>query len=312
MAFAIVLLVGPGELEIERARDLFDALVHHEGRRAVEADLFLVNDGNSNTSALESLGRPFRRFFHLRNPLTGSRSAPYAKMTAGMIQAISEAAARGPYRFVLKLDTDALVINPFHDGLAGFFEANPGVGMAGSYLRFPNGGKRKREGYWAYLIQRSAHPAFARSALRTPHRLPAALLRIARRRALLASARRRGYRDGFHVLGGSYAISGRVLESWRSRSVGKLTRLFEDTELSEDVVVSLLVKWLGFELGDFNRPGEVFGVWFRALRLAPEELLLRYAIIHSVKTRNQQDEGALREFYRNRRNADALAERHGA
>jgi hypothetical protein len=303
MAFAIVLLLGPGEHEIPRTKDLLGAILALEPS-APEADLYLVNDGNPDVGALDEAGRRFARCIHLRNPLAGARHHPLDKMTAGMICALSAAAVEGPYRFVLKLDTDALVINAFHDSLAAFLEANPGVGIAGSYLRFPDGAERRGYTTLGPRLARASELRFLRTVLRdNPLEAPAALLRIVKRHAILSEARVRGYLDGHHVQGGSYAVAGRVFEEWKRRSLDKATFLFKGTKTSEDVAISLLVSWLGYELADFNAQGEVFGVWYRRLKAPPEALLRHYAIIHSLKTAEGQDEEELRAVFRRQREA---------
>jgi hypothetical protein len=303
MAFAIVLLLGPGDHEIPRTKDLFDAILTLEPA-AREADLYLVNDGNPRIGALEEAGRRFARCIHLRNPLAGARHHPLDKMTAGMICALSAAAVRGAYRYVLKLDTDALVINPFHDSLAAFLDANPGVGIAGSYLRFPDGAQRVGYTSLGPRLARASEIRFLRSVLReNPLEAPAALLAIMKRRAILREARVEGYVDGHHVQGGSYAVAGRVLEQWTRQSLDKSTSLFKWTKTSEDVAISLLVRWLGYELADFNAEGEVFGVWYRRLKAPPETLRRHYAIIHSLKTAEGQDEQELRAVFRRQRQA---------
>jgi hypothetical protein len=216
-----------------------------------------------------------------------------------MIHAWAEVSRRGPYDFALKVDTDALVINPFASRLVTFFEQHPRVGMVGSFLRFPDGSTRPGIENWAWRMRRACRLGFGPGGLsREPASFPASFARIMRRRRLLARARRHGYKEGEHVLGGSYAISRGVLERWRNSALDQLTHLFEGTKIGEDVTVSLLVRSVQYELADHNLPGEIFGVWHRALRVPPEVLVRQYAVVHSVKTGSEQNEADLRRAFK--------------
>ena len=313
MGFAIVLLLGPGEQETERARDLFDSILCHEGERAAEADVYVVNDGNTHLEALRVQLESFRRWFHLQNPLVAmGRPHLLNKHTAGMLHGLSEIARNGPYRFALKLDTDALIINPFHDKLVRFLDENPRAGVAGSYLRFPDGPERPGNTFTGPRIVQVSGLGHIRPVLRKqPLQVPASLLRVVRRRRVLNQARRNGYVAGHHVQGGSYAVSGAALDAWREQELERTVLLFRDTWMGEDNTVSMLVKALGYDLVDFNGPGEVFGVWFREPQFPPEVLAERYSVIHSVKNVERYTEEGLRSFFREKRQRFAAAPARG-
>lgn len=293
---ALVILLGPDEIEIERTNDLLDSVAVYEHANAANIDVIVVNDGNLNVGELHGHLTRFGRPIRVDNPLAGKRSDRFDRHTAGMLAALDEATKHGPYAFVLKLDTDALIVNTFSDALTDFFTAQPKVGAAGSFRMTPDGTARATNEYWVRRIRR---------ATALPLRRPQSIRRTVRRRKIVADARHHGYADGDHVLGGSYAISGKVLDLWRSP--GRLVSLFEGTELGEDAVVSLLIQAAGFELADLNRPGEVFGVWFRELGLPPETLVERFAVIHSLKSGDHQDEDTLRRIFRRYREDFRLA-----
>jgi hypothetical protein len=296
--FAVILLLGPGGHEVDRTLDLLDAIHRHEPERVSACDLFVVDDGGADARVLEEATRPFSACVWLRNPLSGSGRHPYDKMAAGVLHALSHAIERAPYAFALKLDTDALVINPFHDGIARLFASDPGIGVAGSYLRFPDGAPRPGNARWAPRVHNATS---LRRALRSDPKIGGVVsrtLRAYRRKRIVGEARRHGYAEGHHVLGGSYAVSGSLLSRWRGLELKRLVRAFEDTQLSEDVVVSMLAMWAGYTLVDHNAPGEVFGVWHRALGAPPAALAREYSIVHSLKTADGQDEAELRRIFR--------------
>ncbi|PYK39435.1 MAG: hypothetical protein DME49_03955 [Verrucomicrobia bacterium] len=84
------------------------------------------------------------------------------------------------------------------------------------------------------------------------------------------------------------------------RSRGWLNgRIWLETEIGDDVVLSLLATAAGWEVEDFNRPGEVFGVQYQGLSGTPEELVAAgYGIVHSLKSGSWENELQLRESFR--------------
>lgn len=301
MNFAVIVLLGAGEGEIERTADLFDSMSANEPARVRECDVYVVSERFGYPAELVSSTLSFAHRYHVPNPRGEDLRHPLDHMTAGMLRGLSEIGRRGPYSFVLKLDTDALVVGPFHDQLAALFAARPRVGMAGSYLRFPDGSSRPGLVSWSPRVRSAMRLISFRRTLTGFRGVPAALRGAVRRRRLLGEAHRRGYVDGHHVLGGSYALSGKLVHGWPNGSLEALQPLFPRTQLSEDVVMSVLVVRAGYELIDYNAPGEVFGIWHRGLGDSPQSLLERYAIVHSLKSGAGQDEEGLRDLFRSYR-----------
>lgn len=299
---AVVVLLGPGDREVGRTIDLIDSIRRYEPDRVPECDLYIVNDGEADAGVLGEAARGFPACVWLDNPLAGTSRPPFDRMTAGVLHALSRAiAASPPYAYVLKLDTDALVINSFHDRLVELFASDAGIGVAGSYLRFPDGSARPGNARWAPAVRRAARLRVSWEEVRRGGGPLAQIARAARRGRMVRGARRNGYLDGHHVLGGSYAISGSVLPRWKALGLDRLVRAFEGTGLSEDVVVSMLAMRAGFRLVDYNEPGQLFGVWHRALGAPPAALAERYSIVHSLKSGEGQDEAELRRIFRGRR-----------
>jgi hypothetical protein len=78
--------------------------------------------------------------------------------------------------------------------------------------------------------------------------------------------------------------------------------LWLNTDLVEDVMMSMLVMASGMELMGFAANGEVFGVLHRGLPDVPERLLERgYGVIHSVRNDPRFSEGDIRVFFQNMR-----------
>ncbi len=297
MNIALVVLLGPDPSEIENLIDLFDSVSAYTSPSTEIVDVYIVNDGNDHAD-LGKLGAGiFRRTKVLKNPLTGLSGSAYDRMAAGMLSALRLVAQSCRYEFVLKADTDALVIGGFASRVLGFFAATPKAGMIGSYLRFPDNQKRPGNARWSKEVRGTYYLWNSmKCVMRNRDLSPAKSLGLAlRRRSLIGQARRCGYEFGHHVLGGSYAISGAALNGLMEKGFLAESAVFSGTDLSEDIALSILIMAAGFSLEDFNGKNEVFGIWHRSLGFSLPELLDRgYAIIHSTKSQEGQDERALR------------------
>ncbi|MFV1998509.1 MAG: hypothetical protein ACC641_10925 [Acidiferrobacterales bacterium] len=308
MAFAIFLLVGPAPEEIGRLSDLFEAIAAHEPNNIRECDLYLANDGNSDLQQLGIEVGAFRSVNIFNNPGYGISPYVWDRQTNGTFEAlrrISKAESSEPYRFLLKLDTDALVIAPFYERITAFFNAYPRAGSIGTHLHFPSG--ELRPGNFTMmkripqcmmanpvpeLVANANNKSYQR---RVNDTLPD-------RRSVISSAQKNGFFASQHVQGGGYALSQSLLQKLRQRNWPSCIDMFNGTGLGEDIATAILTKAAGFELMDCNHPGELFGVWFQELRLTLQDIVERnYAVIHSIKTFDTQSEDNIRRFFKARR-----------
>ncbi len=305
MRYCVYILLGPGEATIRRTEDLLQSLWSYAPPDQ-SVDCYLVTDNCTHLNELQPLLNPFSELLILPNPLSNKTDCTNDRVTAGVFTAIGAIAKSSvSYSFVLKLDDDALIINPFHARLQQLFEQDHHAGMAGTLDCFPDGSPRPGLKSWAPKVRmavspRSAFREFRRSL--AGHR-PDSLHLNGFRRALIAKkARSEGYRDGLHVQGGSYALSHEC-----TKAIAKISRgpcLFHHTGLGEDTALSLTTMAAGYQLRNFNRPGETFGVWWRTPTLKPAELQDRgHAIVHSVKYDNAEEEQSVRDYYRRQRTA---------
>lgn len=304
MNIALVVLLGPDRGEIDNLIDLFDSVSAYTPSSTEKVDAYIINDGNDHAD-LGKLGAGiFRRTKVLKNPLTGFSGNAYDRMAAGMLSALRLVGQSCRYEFVLKADTDALVIRGFANKVSEYFAATLKAGMIGSYMRFPDNEERPGNAQWSKEVRRTYYMRNSlRCVMRNRHLSPAKSVGLAlRRRSLIGQARRGGYEFGHHVLGGSYAISGIALSTLMEKGFLAESAAFSGTGLSEDVALSILIMAAGFSLEDFNGKGEVFGIWHRSLGLSLPELLNKgYAVIHSIKSQEDQDERALRARLKERR-----------
>lgn len=299
--YAVAVAVGPQEAEVERLRDLVEAIAAHEPTEP--ATVVMIDDAPAPRSLETAIAfPPHLTPLPLHHPRHG-KVVHYRKgkgICSAILLALQATAQRTDADFVLKLDTDSLVIAPFVARIRGFFRRHPRTGKIGAYTRTPNGDERN--------FDRNA--ANVRSLHQPPFhwKQPLASMRIRRDPALqklrehIGAAVADGYRYGEHCLGGGYALSRPLLEAMDQRGYLDDPSLWLAIDCPEDVMVGLYTKASGFDLANFVADGEVFGVRHKGLAYPPEELLRRgYAVIHAVKNDPTHAEPDIRAFFRARR-----------
>jgi hypothetical protein len=208
--------------------------------------------------------------------------------------------------FLLKVDTDSLIIKPFRNRLCELFRTSPLLGMVGAYTRTPEDLERTWE-YHGLTIRRMVRPGFD---WRHPIRSLAEWRREPPPDAVvepIRAAMRRGYDPGEHCLGGGYAVPRTMLD--RMADAGYLAdpQAWMDVDMAEDVMVGMFARAVGTELANHVKPGEVFGIRYQGLPAPPAELVERdYAVIHAVKNDPNYDEATIRAFFKARRSSDRL------
>lgn len=295
---AVLVAVGPNPLELERLRDLADALAAHEPG----GGLLVLVDDNPEPRDLDlglSLPSNWRAVsVHHRRPESrqftrGKGICSVILLGLQWIQAHTDAA------FVLKLDTDSLVIGPYRQRILEAFGANPGVGKLGAYETLPHGEACD----WSMHI-----PTLKTLGARINWRRPRWTLRTwndplkAQVRRVRSAAEGHGYRPAEHCTGGGYALSRPALDAMAAAGHLDAAMLWAGADLPEDVMVGLHVRAAGFGFADLTARGEVFGVRYIGLSFPPAELLARgYSVIHAVKNDPDLSEADIRSFFRRQR-----------
>jgi hypothetical protein len=229
-------------------------------------------------------------------------------LTAAIISALSWTHDNGQPSFVLKADTDTLVVAPFANQIHNQFLAHPEIGVLGSGSRkYPD---RPRD----FITERTIAPAMEKLLRqvtiwrRTYDKWPRLQLgcfgKYGRIRTILRQALLNGYVLGENCLGGGYAISGTTLVELGKGRLLDEPLMWINTPCGEDVVISLYVKRVYKELSDFNGIGEPFGVSVKDSPFSPAEIVKRgYSIVHSVKSCGGCNESDTRLFFSTLRNA---------
>ena len=276
--FSVLVPVGPDDIDLVRLGDLLASLRRHE--RPSDIELILVDDAPSSRLGA-TLGLEWASTQVIRTPIwRRGRPDAYTAMTVGTICGI-RAASPGA-AFLLKLDTDALVIGSFSEQLEQALAADDSLGIVGSYDRTCTGATRDWS-VWAPVLRRATRRL---SLLRSPRKTAAA-------RKVLALAMASGaYELGAHCLGGAYTVSPVLAQRY------DLLRWepWAASGLSEDVVMGVLCAAAGLRMRSMTALDEPFGLAHVGLPGSPEWLLARgHSIVHAVKHPDPRVEADIRK-----------------
>jgi hypothetical protein len=304
LKFGIIIPVGPSANDVERAGDVLASVLAYEPETPL---VLFIDDGGKD----RRLDEKFRatatcRLVNIFNTRNGHGIGETSGLSAGMLLAIAWLHANADCGFVMKLDTDALIIAPFAEKILRTLAARPDVGMVGLYNRMCDGSVRDQTSFRKMLGKLASPFAVWRNppgwGYLTVHLWgPGATIR-----RQITEAIRAGYRPAEFILGGAYAFTGEAVRRFAKHGFLDDPHLWLGTHFSEDVVLSMYVCATGLRLHGMTADGEPFAVQHYGLPDTPERLVERgYSVIHSVKSDARFSEAAIREFYRKRREAQA-------
>ena len=299
-SFAVAICVGPQSAEFDRVNDLIESLRAFDVPR-----YFVMVDDSKQMRGLEtqfqfpdgckavSVQHPKHRW-----PEKAARSRKGKGICAAVQAAMQWIAQHAQdVKFVLKLDTDALVIAPFAEKIAKAFEDHPAVGNLGAYDFTPNGDPRDISKNGATMEALSHVPsvtAWVKGMVVQDERSTI--------RDHIGMALDHGYIFGEHCLGGAYALNIELLK--RMLIYGYLSdeSLWLPIDCPEDVMMGMYTKASGMQMKGFVADGEVFGIRHKGLPDTLPRLVERgFSIIHSTKDYGHLTEAQIREFFKQRR-----------
>ncbi len=302
--FAVLMALGPKPTELDRLADFCHSLITYE---PACASVVIVDDVlQQRDLAAPAQLPPTCKLGYLLNPRMGR--GDYHRLTAAVLAGLRWITQNLQVDFVLKVDSDSLIIAPFAQRVGQFFQQRPDVGMCGSYRWQPDGiRKPNTDSTRAFEKLLRQFTLWRRTNLPGHHVQIGYLGKYGRIRGAIRRAVLNGYALGEFCQGGGYALSAAALHAMDQQGALNDPLLWLHTPCGEDVVVSMYVRAAGFYLEDFNRDGEPFGVKCLGLPDSPQRLLQRgFAIIHSVKNHRHYDEAATRAFFRQQRVASVL------
>lgn len=274
-ALAVVIPAGPRD---DVADTLASVLHHTTAPRLV----VVVDDTGRDLGAVLEATSPDVRVVPAPPRAAGSHGGLWVKIAAGYRYAL----ATFDFDVLLRLDADALVIgNGIAESVARRFNADPRLGLLGSYRRGPDGGTRD----WSPAADALRSECSLRGIGRPRSR---SILR-----GLVAQAETHGYVAGEHALGGAYLHSGAAVRAI-SRDGWLDLPVLRRSKLGEDHLFALLTVAAGFEIGDFGGPEDPLAIQWKGLPAAPADLLARGKLVtHSVRSWGDLNEQDIRAFF---------------
>jgi hypothetical protein len=302
MSFSVLIAVGGGDREMERLNDLCESLFHYE----TEVSEIVIVDDIMPARAFTGLPIPSTcRLVVLPNPRCGVGNGWLGGLAAAVIAGNAWLEKHSGCSFVLKLDTDALVIAPFAEKVVAAFAREPDTFLFGSSTKTPNRIYDLPEDFpTAPALVKLQKPLtiWRRTCWPWPRLQCALFERDGKRRSQIRAAVRNGYRLGLHCQGGAYALSRRALGALAAGGIFADPMLWIWTPCGEDIAMTLGAYACGGAAGDLNDNGQPFGTLSHGLPDTPERLVERgFSIIHSVKDFEDFKESTTREFFRKRR-----------
>lgn len=219
-----------------------------------------------------------------------------------------------PFSYLVKIDTDSFIINRFSHRISAFFAKHPSVGIVGTCKREPNGNLRNLS-IWPQTISRYARKVtwfdlrkFSVYCFKFFRQNQDFLSQIS---DTIQGAIKNGYKPAENCQGGGYAVSYALIQSLYEKGQLNHPELWLYLYLGEDLLMGILAKYCNFNLADFNHDGEPFGVQYKGLSFAPEELVKRgYAIIHSTKATRGWSQAEIIRMLKSFRNSNKPTMQH--
>jgi hypothetical protein len=194
----------------------------------------------------------------------------------------------GPFEFVLRLDTDALMIGPFRRAVHGLIARHSDTGMLGTL------GHTCRRESPHYGCEKTAISEVFTALENSPS--------SARIRHHARLAVEHGYAGKEYCQGGAYVLPFRTLDRMRAAGCLDWREDWLSLAVPEDVMIGMYARTVGQRSTDCSLAGELFGNHFSGLAYSPQELVRRgHSIIHSVKRDANFSEEFIRLYFRKRR-----------
>lgn len=289
--FVVAIPVAPGRQEHGRATDLLAALRAHEPQAA---DVLVVDDEPGSPRAFENPGIPGLKV--IANPRNGRGIPTLGGTCTATLAALDWAQREHPGAWLLRLDSDALVIGAFAEPISTAWQ--PDDGVLGSCESTCNGERRDVSAIADEVARHERTVWLWRRPPRRPWYIRPAQPHV---RSLIREAVKRGYNPGEHCIAAACAISAPMIAAMAERGMLDSPRRWLQARLGDDMMLGIQARALGLKLRDVH---SVFGLKHVGLADTPQQLTQRgFAIIHSVKNDETHPEDEIRAFFAARRPA---------
>lgn len=283
----ILLPVGPGT-ELPFLLDTLESVEQFADR---DHKVLVVDDSGEGIGADVQQALPAVDILLLRPPGFNTARSVAGRFFETIATAVRHAVAEYSFEVMMRLDADALMCNPGADRRGiDFLQANPNVGMIGSYRVRCDGQPRDFSGAAGHLKRESGLKF-----------MPGKRALAASLNRLLRPALENGYELGENIIAPGSMMSFEAAEQLAAHPLFGHPS-FRPTRLGDDHLNSLMLRSLDFELADFATGGLPLGVWLRKIEWSPEELVKRgKAVVHSVRGYGGMGEAEVRNAFRSLR-----------
>jgi hypothetical protein len=314
--FGVYVAVGPGAQEVPRIRDLVESILAHEPATPF---ILFVDDSLEDRDLVGQLRLPPTcAAISIIHPRHGKGNGQFGPQFATNLISANWFAKNTNVEFVLKMDTDALVIGPFAERLSQLFARESGIGIVGVLGRTCNKSSREYHAFGEVetlmknVLRMGPEIEDARwiegqgGKIHIPgigvwNRSMLQALAIIRRDLIVAV--QHGYTLGQYIQGGAYAISPQLIRFLAQLYAERPLENWYELPFPEDVIMAVYCGVASLGLREQYEPFNVFGVQYKGLSSAPQEMLdSGYKLIHSLKNDPSYSESAIREFFMKARN----------
>src|ERR1700748_2022935 len=120
-SYALIVPIGPDADELRRFHDFLDSLWSYERG----ARLYVAIDSSPDVRNVMPRDKRMRNLVTLRNPFHGQGEPLMGRLSASLLVGFALIQQAGPFDFVLRADTDALISGKFRDTVSRFLTQHP-------------------------------------------------------------------------------------------------------------------------------------------------------------------------------------------
>jgi hypothetical protein len=306
--FALFMAIGPGDDEVARAADVLDSV------RAYSTHLrwvVFVDDAPEPRDLAASCAVPAECCTAvLRNPRNGVGYGRTGGLCVADLVAFEYIQQHTRAEYVLKLDTDSLVIAPFERQVEHELASRPDAGLLGVLGDSFGENRSFRNATYNLTVIENAMTLpdsfealtvadFSKPLMLPPGPLSAELYQdLLDARSMMARAMEQGY-EGKPCQGGGYVVSRSLLDALAHNGAFARPLLWRRLPVCEDHMMSMQCIAAGLKIYDVSQTGPRFAISPLCIPLFLKDLASSdYSIVHSIRGTM---EDRIREFFRERR-----------
>jgi hypothetical protein len=307
MKFAAYIPVGGTAEEVERVYDVIDSVTYYS---TMLRWIVIVDDSIEPRTISGHVHLSSRaKLIVIRNPRHGNGEGHSGGLCVADFTAFKYIHKETDAQYILKLDTDSLVISSFEREIERALSRLPDVGMLG--VIGDSFGENRTYNFLRQVaktcevvlqIPDEFHAAWncAREALMflgvSDRRKFASVKKL---KTLIRLAVSNGYTLGQYCQGGGYVVTRTLLNRISKDPIFADPSPFGWLRMGEDVIVGLSCAAMGLKMYDLSKRGEPFAIHPFCLPFSCEELtLLERSIVHSIKG---SAEVQYRQYFQRRR-----------